>query len=220
MTLHTAKFKHCTPNAEREIVEIARVSNPKNQQNHSTAPKLVRFMLEHGHVSPFEMASLCVEINTTRAIAPQILRHGKGFSFQEFSQRYADPSLLPPIELPMLRRQDKKNRQASHDDLDPELVERLKRQIEKHYNSSRDLYQMLVQFDVAKECARDVLPLGVPSRLYMHGNLRSWIHYIQLRCGIETQLEHRLIANDCREIFKEYFPIVYEAAHLFEYELD
>ena len=218
--MHTAKFKHCTPNAEREIVEIARVSNPKNQQNHATAPKLVGFMLEHGHVSPFEMATMCVEINTTRAIAPQILRHGKGFSFQEFSQRYADPNLLPPIKLPMLRRQDKKNRQASHDDLHPAVVKRLQEKIDIHFKASMVLYKELLDNEVAKECARDVLPLAIPSRLYMHGNLRSWIHYIQLRCGIETQLEHRLIANDCREIFKEHFPIIYEAAHLDEYELD
>lgn len=210
--MHSAEFVHCTPNAEQLIVEMARVSNPKNQGNHATAPGLLRYLIKHKHWSPFEMATMAVEINTNRAVAPQILRHGKGFSFQEFSQRYSSVDELPSISLPLLRRQDLKNKQASHDDLEPDVVAQLHREIAKSYESSLDLYRMLLANGVAKECAREVLPLGTPTRLYMHGNLRSWIHYIQVRAAIETQLEHRLIADAIKVIFTEQFPVIAEAA--------
>ena len=209
--MHSAKLIHCTPDAQELIVDMARVSNPKNQGNSNTAPRLLRYLIKHKHWSPFEMASMAVEINTTRAIAAQCLRH-RSFSYQEFSQRYSAVSELPAIELPMLRRQDLKNKQASHDDLDPELVATLQKQVARHYASAQDLYELLLSNGVAKECAREVLPLGTPTRLYMHGTLRSWMHYIQIRAGIETQLEHRLIAEDCKRIFTEQFPVIAEAA--------
>lgn len=207
---HTAKLISVTPNAEENIVYMARVSNPKNQANMETAPRLIKYLIKHKHWSPFEMASMQVEINTTRAIAAQVLRH-RSFSFQEFSQRYSDVGSLPEIGLPHLRTQDTKNKQASHDNLDPTKRDLLEDQIEKLYRSAQNVYDLLIEQGVAKECARSVLPLGTPTRMYMSGSIRSWLHYIDIRAGIETQLEHRLIAEDCKKIFVENFPSIAEA---------
>ena len=207
---HSARLISVTPDAEEQIVYMARVSNPKNQSNMETAPRLVKYLIKHKHWSPFEMASMQVEINTTRAIAAQVLRH-RSFSFQEFSQRYSAVGDLPAIAIPHLRTQDLKNKQASHDDLDPEVKERLEREIERLYANANDLYQFALSKGVAKECARSILPLGTPTRMFMSGSLRSWIHYIQIRSGIETQLEHRLIAEDCKKIFIQQFPNIAEA---------
>lgn len=209
--MHDAKLVAVTPDAEKSIVYMARVSNPANQANTETSAKLIRYLIKHKHWSPFEMASMAVEINTSRAIAAQILRH-RSFSFQEFSQRYSSVEDLKPLELPMLRRQDSKNKQASHDDLDPELVKDLRTKISLHYDIAQSLYLSLLGAGVAKECAREVLPLGTPTRLYMAGTIRSWIHYLEVRCGVETQLEHRLVANGVKELFRENLPSIYEAA--------
>lgn len=208
--IHDAKLISVTPNAEENIVYMARVSNPKNQANMETAPRLVKYLLKHKHWSPFEMASMQVEINTTRAVAAQVLRH-RSFSFQEFSQRYSSVGDLPSIGLPHLRGQDKKNKQASHDNMDPVVVENLNSQIDKLYQSAQNVYDLLLEQGVAKECARSVLPLGTPTRMYMSGSIRSWIHYIEIRAGIETQLEHRLIAEAVKSIFVEQFPAIAEA---------
>lgn len=189
---------------------MARVSNPSNQANMETAPRLIRYLIKHKHWSPFEMASMQVEINTTRAIAAQVLRH-RSFSFQEFSQRYSSVGDLPPIGLPHLRTQDTKNKQASHDNLDAEVKDRIEREISRLYANAQDLYEFALERGVAKECARSILPLGTPTRMYMSGSVRSWIHYIEIRAGIETQLEHRLIAEDCKKIFIEQFPSIAEA---------
>ena len=208
--VHSARLISVTPDAEKNIVYMARVSNPSNQANMDTAPRLIKYLIKHKHWSPFEMASMQVEINTTRAIAAQVLRH-RSFSYQEFSQRYSAVGDLPGIQLPHLRTQDLKNKQASHDDLDPAVRERLEKEIAKLYANSQDLYEFLLDQGVAKECARSILPLGTPTRMYMSGSIRSWIHYIEIRAGIETQLEHRLIAEDCKKIFIENFPAIAEA---------
>ena len=208
---HTARLISITPDAEKQIVYMARVSNPSNQANSETSPRLIKYLIKHKHWSPFEMASMQVEIDTTRAIAAQILRH-RSFSFQEFSQRYSSVDQLGTVGLPHLRSQDLKNKQASHDDLDPAMVELMEKQIQQLYHSTFDFYEYLLSRGVAKECARSILPLGTPSRLYMSGSIRSWIHYIQIRAGVETQLEHRLIANAVKDIFEEQLPNVYEAA--------
>lgn len=202
---HEAKLVSVTPDAEKNIVYMARVSNPTNQGNMDTAPRLIKYLIKHKHWSPFEMASMQVEINTTRAIAAQVLRH-RSFSFQEFSQRYSNVGDLPPIGLPHLRSQDLKNKQASHDDMDPIIVSALDNQIEQLYAKAQRVYDLLIEQGVAKECARSVLPLGTPTRMYMSGSVRSWLHYIEIRAGIETQLEHRLIAEDIKEIFVNEFP--------------
>ena len=199
--------------AESEFITTycARVSNPKNQENTKTAPRLLRYLMKHKHWSPFEMANMVVEIDTTRAIAAQILRH-RSFSFQEFSQRYSDVSDLPSIGLPLLRTQDAKNKQASHDDLSPELKARYEGYIQDLYAGATDLYHNMLSNGVAKECARSILPLGTPTRLLMNGTLRSWLHFIQIRSGEETQLEHRMIALAIKDIFKDEFPTIYKAA--------
>lgn len=209
--VHDAKLVSITPDAEKQIVYMARVSNPSNQANTETSPRLIRYLIKHKHWSPFEMASMQVEINTTRAVAAQVLRH-RSFSFQEFSQRYSSVEELGTVGLPHLRSQDLKNKQASHDDLDPAAVELMEKQITQIYANSFDYYEYLLSQGVAKECARSILPLGTPTRLYMSGSIRSWIHYIQIRAGIETQLEHRLIAEAIKDIFEEQLPNVYEAA--------
>ena len=209
--IHNAHLVSITPDAEKQIVYMARVSNPKNQDNLDTAPRLIKYLIKHKHWSPFEMASMQVEINTTRAVAAQILRH-RSFSFQEFSQRYSSVDDLPAMGLPHLRSQDAKNKQASHDDLPPELVARYNRYIEELYLGAQDLYHNMLEHGVAKECARSILPLGTPTRLYMSGSIRSFLHYCQVRCGIETQLEHRLIANEIKDILEKQLPNVYEAA--------
>jgi len=188
----------------------ARVSNPNNQENEKFSG-LLKYCINHQHWSIFEQATMTLEINTTRGIAAQVLRH-RSFTFQEFSQRYADSSLLgDTIPLPELRRQDTKNRQNSIDDLDPFLVQRMQMQMQTLFDSSMALYQQMLEAGVAKECARFVLPLATPTRLYMTGSVRSWIHYIDLRSGHGTQKEHMDIANGAKKIFCEQFPAVSEA---------
>jgi thymidylate synthase (FAD) len=204
----TASFVHCTPDAEKLIVRMARVSNPSNQDNDATAPRLLRYLIKHSHFSPFEMASLCVEIQTERDIAAQILRH-RSFSFQEFSTRY---SVTDRARAPHFRRQDTKNRQASHDDLSAAQQERHRNGASDVLQQAYALYWQLLEDGVARETARRILPLCTPTTLYMHGTIRSWLHYIQVRTGPETQLEHRLIAEACQEIFAEQFPTIAEAA--------
>ena len=206
----TTTFVHCTPNAEQLIVKMARVSNPANADNIATAPKLLQYLIKHRHWSPFEMASLCIKIDTERDIAAQILRH-RSFSFQEFSTRYAETMRA---EIPALRRQDTANRQNSTDDLDPKTVDVLQMDASRVITTAFLTYQTMLQLGVAKETARRILPLCTPTTLYMHGTLRSWLHYIEIRTGPETQLEHRLIAEDCRAIFAKQFPIIAEAAFL------
>ena len=198
-----------TPEAEKHMAYVARVSNPKNQDNDKFAG-LLRYCIQHGHWSVFEQAHMTVEINTTRGIAAQILRH-RSFTYQEFSQRYASSNDLGMIELPELRRQDTKNRQNSIDDLDPEMVEKLNRQMETLFIASKNLYTQMLEVGVAKECARFVLPLATPTRLYMTGSVRSWIHYIELRSAHGTQKEHMDLVENVRQVFKEQFPTVSEA---------
>ena len=188
---------------------VARVSNPKNQDNDKFAG-LLKYCIKHGHWSVFEQAYMTIEINTTRGIAAQILRH-RSFTYQEFSQRYADSNLLGDIELPELRRQDDKNRQNSIDDLDPEMVDKFNRQMNTLFSSAFGLYNQMLKAGVAKECARFVLPLATPTRIYMTGSCRSWIHYINLRSAHGTQKEHMDIANGCKKLFTEQFPAVSEA---------
>jgi thymidylate synthase (FAD) len=206
----TVNLIWATPDAEKMIVMMARVSAPKNQSNMDTAPKLLQYLIENSHWSPFEMANMCVEINTTRAIAPQILRH-RSFSFQEFSQRYADVIELGGARVPHLRRQDNKNRQNSINDLSPDLVSAYYRRITELFEDAEHLYREMVSNGVAKECARAVLPLSTKTRLYMNGTLRSWIHYLQLRTDNGTQLEHRQVAEDIKQIFCEQFPVIGQA---------
>ncbi len=200
-----------TPNAEKLIVEMARVSNPKNAKNTETAPRLLKYLIKHKHFSPFEMSNMCVEIETTRAISPQILRH-RSFSFQEFSQRYADTAELGSAVIPHLRRQDYKNRQNSIDDLSADAISGYYRRISKLYEDAEHLYREMVSNGVAKECARSILPLSTQTRLFMNGTIRSWIHYLQLRCDAGTQFEHRQIADRIKGIFCKEFPIIGEAA--------
>ena len=205
------KLIWATPDAEKLVVKMARVSNPKNEDNWETGPKLLRYCLRNKHFSIFEMANMCVEIETTRAISPQILRH-RSFSFQEFSQRYADTSELGSAVIPHLRRQDLKNRQNSIDDIPIEMLGNYYRRISELYENSEHLYREMVSNGIAKECARSVLPLSTQTRLFMNGTLRSWIHYLDLRCSNGTQLEHQQIARAIRKIFCEQFPIIGEAA--------
>ena len=199
-----------TPNAEEMIVKMARVSAPKNQDNMDTAPRLLQYLINHKHWSPFEMANMCVEIETTRAISPQILRH-RSFSFQEFSQRYADANELGSAVIPHLRRQDSKNRQNSIDDLSPELIASYYRRISQICEDSEHLYREMISNGVAKECARSILPLSTQTRLYMNGTIRSWIHYLQLRTDNGTQLEHQQIAQRIKQIFCDQFPVIGQA---------
>ncbi len=198
-----------TPDAEKLMAYIARVSNPSNQDNDKFSG-LLKYCIKHQHWSVFEQSSMTLEIETTRAIAAQILRH-RSFTFQEFSQRYASTSELKEIELPELRRQDLKNRQNSTDDLDPDDVEKLNRQMVTLFSSATNLYHQMLELGVAKECARMVLPLCTPTKIYMTGSCRSWIHYINLRSAHGTQKEHMIIAEACRDVFIETFPIVSEA---------
>ena len=203
------KLVSITPDAEKTMAYIARVSNPSNQDNENFAG-LLRYCIKHQHWSVFEQSSMTLEIETTRGLAAQILRH-RSFTFQEFSQRYADSNLLGEIELPELRRQDTKNRQNSIDDLDPVVVEKLEKQMNTLFSSSLALYNQMLESGVAKECARFVLPLATPTRLYMTGSCRSWVHYINLRSAHGTQKEHMDIAEACRKVFTEQFPSVSEA---------
>jgi len=205
----TVKLVSATPDAEKLMAYIARVSNPSNQDNENFSG-LLKYCIKHQHWSVFEQSSMTLEINTTRAIAAQILRH-RSFTYQEFSQRYADAKLLETIDLPELRRQDDKNRQNSTDDLDPEMVEKFNKQMITLFSSSKSLYEQMLSQGVAKECARMVLPLCTPTRIYMTGSCRSWIHYINLRSAHGTQKEHMVIAEACRKVFTEQFPAVSEA---------
>lgn len=208
--MHSARFVAATPGAEEHIVYCARVSNPANQNNHETAPRLLRYLINHKHWSPFEMASMTVEIETTRSIETQILRH-RSFSFQSFSQRYSDVSVLPVFDVPQLRTQDKKNRQASHNNLDPDVSKYFTAKIADLSAECSKLYKEMLAAGIAKECARDILPLGTSTRLFMSGTLRSWIHYLDVRCDPSTQLEHRLVAESCKTIFQNHFPVIAQA---------
>jgi thymidylate synthase (FAD) len=206
----SVKLVSVTPDAEKNMAYVARVSNPNNQENPNYA-KLLGYCIKHNHWSVFEQSFMTLEIETTRGLAAQILRH-RSFTYQEFSQRYADSSLLAEtIPVPELRRQDTKNRQNSIDDLDPEFVELTNKQIETYFSQGMSLYQHLLDNGVAKECARFVLPLATPTRLYMSGSCRSWIHYIALREKSGTQKEHMDIAKECKKIFVEQFPTCAEA---------
>ena len=199
-----------SPDAEKLMAYCARVSNPSNQENDNYAG-LLRYCIKHQHWSIFEQAFMTLEINTTRGLAAQILRH-RSFTFQEFSQRYADTKLLETnIPLPELRRQDTKNRQNSIDDIPEAQTKMLLGRIQNYFNEGLDLYNELLREGIAKECARFVLPLATPTRIYMSGSVRSWIHYIDLRSGHGTQKEHMEIANECKTIFTEQFPTVAEA---------
>ena len=204
--MHDAKLIWITPDAEKLIGKIARVSNPANEDNPNVVG-LLKYLIRHKHWSPFEMASMCLEIQTTRAIAPQILRH-RSFSFQEFSQRYA---IATETDLPLLRRQDVKNRQNSIDDLEPEDSLFLTSKIDQHFKDALDLYQQLLDKGVAKECARAVLPLNTTTRLYMSGTIRSWLHYIDLRSWHGTQWEHTQIALNALAVLKEQLPTIADA---------
>ena len=209
MTKKRVNLISVTPDAEKHIAYVARVSNPKNQENEKFSG-LLKYCIKHGHWSIFEQAFMTLEIETTRGIAAQILRH-RSFTYQEFSQRYADSNLLGQIELPELRRQDTKNRQNSIDDLDPEVVEKLNKQMNTLFSSALSLYNQMLEKGIAKECARFVLPLATPTRIYMTGSARSWIHYIDLRSAHGTQKEHMDIANEAKSIFVEQFPSIAEA---------
>jgi len=206
--MHSVQLVHVTPNAEELISYMARVSNPSNQSNTETSPRLIRYLIKHKHWSPFEMVNMCVEIETTRSIAAQILRH-RSFSFQEFSQRYATASQLGNPVIPELRLQDTKNRQNSIEVEEEDLF--LKQRIDYLYKHSQQVYEALLEAGVAKECARDVLPLSTPTRLYMNGTLRSWLHYCDLRCANGTQKEHKLIADGVKQLIATEFPQVYDA---------
>ena len=201
------KLVSVTPDTEKNIAYCARVSNPNNQDSNSIAG-LLNYCIKHNHWSIFEMAFMTLEINTSRGIAAQILRH-RSFTFQEFSQRYADTSLLEDsIPIPELRRQDTENRQNSIDDLDGYKYTMYKTQIRELFAKSKYLYDLMLKDGVAKECARFILPLATPTRLYMSGSIRSWIHYIELRSANGTQKEHMDIALACKKIFTEQFPII------------
>ena len=204
------KLVTVTPNAEETMGYVARVSNPKNQDNPKVAG-LLSYCIKHGHWSVFEQAHMTVEINTTRGLAAQILRH-RSFTFQEFSQRYADASMLiEEIPLPELRRQDQKNRQNSIDDVDLEIVEKFNNLMRAHFDEGIDIYKEMLDSGIAKECARFVLPLATPTRLYMTGSVRSWIHYIDLRSAHGTQKEHMDLVEEIKAVFCKQFPTVSQA---------
>ena len=206
----SVKLVNVSPDAEKHMAYCARVSNPNNQENEKISG-LLKYCIKHQHWSIFEQAFMTLEIETNRGIAAQILRH-RSFTFQEFSQRYADSSMLAD-KIPMfdLRRQDTKNRQNSIDDVDPFVRQEFQIKIQKHFEEGMKLYQDMLDADIAKECARFVLPLATPTRIYMSGSVRSWIHYIDLRSANGTQKEHMDIALACKEVFKEQFPTISEA---------
>ena len=207
---NNVKLVSVTPDAEKLMAYVARVSNPKNQDNDKFAG-LLKYCIQHGHWSVFEQAFMTVEINTTRGLAAQILRH-RSFTYQEFSQRYADSSMLAKeIPLPALRRQDTKNRQNSIDDIDPLMQQDFEIKMQRHFVDGMKLYKEMLDAGIAKECARFVLPLATPTRLYMTGSVRSWVHYIDLRSAHGTQKEHMDVAEETRSIFIEQFPTVAEA---------
>lgn len=199
-----------TPDAEKLMAYCARVSNPNNQNNENYA-KLLKYCIDHQHWSIFEQAFMTIEINTNRGIAAQILRH-RSFTFQEFSQRYADTSVLAE-EIPSfeLRRQDHKNRQNSIDDIPDEIKSKWGMKIREHFARAKSIYDGMIADGIAKECARFILPLATPTKLYMSGSVRSFIHWIELRSSNGTQKEHMAIANECKDIFCNQFPIVSQA---------
>jgi len=201
--MHTAQLVHLTPKAEELIAYMARVSNPNNQDNPSYTG-LIRYLIKHKHWSPFEMVNMCVEIETTRSVAAQILRH-RSFSFQEFSQRYSKTQKSKVIDI---RRQDTKNRQNSIDDIDQFTKQDFQIKQQQLADLSFKLYEEMLAAGVAKECARDVLPLSTPTKLYMNGTLRSWLHYCDLRCANGTQLEHKMVADSVRSLINQHFPAV------------
>ena len=204
------KLVSVTPDHEKTMGYVARVSNPANQDNPKVAG-LLSYCIRHGHWSVFEQAHMTLEIETTRGLAAQILRH-RSFTYQEFSQRYQDVShIREDIPLPELRSQDEKNRQNSIDDVDPAVVSRFNKEMRSHFDAGIDLYKSMLHAGIAKECARFVLPLATPTRLYMTGSCRSWIHYINLRSAHGTQKEHIDLVENVRSIFKEQFPTVSEA---------
>ncbi len=210
MTDTQIKLVSVTPDAEKTIAYVARVSNPQNQENEKFGG-LLKYCIKHGHWSVFEQAFMTVEINTTRGLAAQILRH-RSFTYQEFSQRYADVSMIrEEIPLPELRSQDEKNRQNSIDDVDPLIVEKYNGKMRKQFDAAIDLYKEMLHDGIAKECARFVLPLATPTRLYMTGSIRSWIHYIDLRSAHGTQKEHMDLVENIRQVFIQQFPVVSEA---------
>jgi len=207
-TPHQVELIHITPDAEELIAYMARVSNPSNQNNTKTSAKLIRYLIEHKHWSPFEMVNMCVQIETTRSIAAQILRH-RSFSFQEFSQRYARVNEMPMI--PELRTQDLKNRQNSIDNLDEALDKKFQFEIGKHYLTAYRLYTDMLDAGIAKECAREILPLAAPTKMYMNGTIRSWLHYCDLRTSNGTQKEHAQIAGQVQDLLYQHLPNVCEA---------
>jgi len=197
-------------NLLEDIAYIARVSNPSNQNNTATSEKLVRYLMKHKHWSPFEMVSVCMEIETTRDISKQILRH-RSFSFQEFSQRYAEPDDLGNFVLREARMQDEKNRQNSIECDNSQTAAFWENSQRNIISASRMAYDHAIKMGIAKEQARAILPEGcTPTRMYMNGTLRSWLHYIEIRSGVETQKEHREIALACAEELKGIFPMVSE----------
>ena len=199
-----------TPDAEKTMAYIARVSNPKNQKNENFS-RLLKYCIKHEHWSVFEQSCMTLQIETNRGIAAQILRH-RSFTFQEFSQRYADTNLLGiDIPIPELRRQDLENRQNSIDNIPEEMKKKYNQKITALFQKSSNLYQEMLDDGIAKECARFILPLATPTRIYMTGSCRSWIHYIQLRTKVGTQKEHMDIAEACKLIFTKHFPNVSEA---------
>ena len=205
--MHNVELIHVTPDAESLIAYMARVSNPNNQNN-PQSEGLIKYLIKHRHWSPFEMVNMCVQIETTRSVAAQILRH-RSFSFQQFSQRYAQ--VTKPAAIPQLRRQDLKNRQNSTDDLPQATVDEFNVKIDSLFELSQHLYQEMLTAGVAKECARDILPLASRTKLYMNGTLRSWLHYTDLRCANGTQLEHKSIADQVKLLIQQQFPTVYSA---------
>ena len=207
--MNSVKLVTVTPDAEKMMGYVARVSNPNNQENPKVAG-LLKYCIKHNHWSVFEQAHMTLEIDTTRGIAAQILRH-RSFTYQEFSQRYADSSLLGDIPLPQLRRQDTTNRQNSIDDVDEFKIQKYQMLMQDYFTKGTNLYQQMLSDGIAKECARFVLPLAVPTKIYMTGSVRSWIHYIDLRSANGTQKEHMDIANDAKRVFCEQFPICAEA---------
>jgi thymidylate synthase (FAD) len=206
----TVKLISVTPDAEKMMAYVARVSNPNNQENPNYA-KLLGYCIKHNHWSVFEQAFMTLELETTRGVAAQVLRH-RSFTFQEFSQRYADSSMLADtIPLFDLRRQDTKNRQNSIDDIDPHMRQDFELKIQRHFDNAMKLYQEMLGSGIAKECARFVLPLATPTKIYMSGSVRSWAHYINLRTANGTQKEHMDLAEGCKKIFIDQFPTCAEA---------
>ena len=208
--MNDCKLISVTPDAEKHIAYCARVSNPSNQDSEKFSG-LIKYCIKHQHWSIFEQAFMTLEISTTRGLAAQVLRH-RSFTYQEFSQRYADSSLLAEtIPLPELRSQDTKNRQNSIDDVDPFVKQKYEMLMQDHFKKGMELYQQMLDDGIAKECSRFVLPLAVPTKMYMTGSIRSWIHYIDLRSAHGTQKEHMDIANSANSIFVEQFPSIAEA---------